>query len=230
MSGLCGWIGDLSVGFSASQVLTDMMSAMTGHADETDFINMLTHGAIGAKSGGNSSLTVTADERVFVLVGTPEWTTPELRDLCAEGGAGRALAKAYDTRGTELFQDLQGAFGLAIIDSDKREAIFAVDRFGLQTLRYCWINEATFAFASQCDALCTHPHFRAEVSAQQVFDYLHFNVIPGEKTIYSKINKLLPGHYMEYSNGNIEVRPYFKLQYDLLFIYSDRAEAGATAS
>jgi asparagine synthase (glutamine-hydrolysing) len=191
-----------------------MMSAMTGHADETDFINVLTHGAIGVKSARNSSLIVTADERVFVLVGTPEWTTPQLHDLCAEGGAGRALAKAYDTRGTDFFQDLHGAFALAIIDSGKREAIFAVDRFGLQTLRYGWIDETTFAFASQCDALCAHPDFRAEVSAQQVFDYLHFNVIPGEETIYSKINKLLPGHYITYSNEKIEVRPYFKLQYD----------------
>ena len=215
MPGLCGWIGDPPPLDAAPQVLAAIMSDLPGYASGADREFLLPHqDAAGGQTQGEGNQFKSPDGQIFLIIGRSRWMESGLRDLSVDGGDARVLAHAYDEMGVDFLGHLHGAFALAIIDPTRRTALLAIDRFGFETLRYALLDQATLVFASHSDALSNHPGLRPEISSQSIFDYLYFSTVPGERTIYRNIKKLLPGHYLLFENGRISTRPYYGLRYD----------------
>lgn len=107
-----------------------------------------------------------------------------------------ALARAFKERGASALDSIGGDFAIAVWDRSKQRGLIAVDRIGVRQLFYARI-EGGLAFASNADALLRHPGVRRELSAQALFDYLYFHVVPGPQTIYRDVQRLPPGHFLE---------------------------------
>jgi asparagine synthase (glutamine-hydrolysing) len=105
------------------------------------------------------------------------------------------ILKMYEEYGTECINKLNGMFAFLIYDKKRKQVIAARDHFGIKPL-YFYKNNDTFLFASEIKALLKYPEVKAEVNQQGLNDYLTFQFILGENTLFQDIYKLSPGHFM----------------------------------
>ncbi|MGZ8224443.1 MAG: asparagine synthetase B family protein, partial [Methylobacter sp.] len=69
-------------------------------------------------------------------------------------------------------------------------------------------------FASQLDQIVGHPGVKAEIDPQAIFNYLYFHMIPSPGSIYLGVEKLQPGEFVEFNDGQINRDFYWQLAYN----------------
>src|SRR5690606_24219098 len=84
----------------------------------------------------------------------------------------------------------------------------ARDRFGEKPL---FLHEDAHGlyFASEIKALLRMPGLRAEVDLQSVWDYLAYRYVPGPKTLFRGIRKLMPGTIAIWERGLLRETRYW---------------------
>ena len=124
------------------------------------------------------------------------------------------LLYSYIKWGKKCLSRFQGMFSFCILDKLKHLCFLSRDHFGIKPL-YIYQDEVKIAFASEIKALTKLEYFNSEINIDSLDDYLWLSYIPGPKTIYKRILKLEPGHYMIIDHkGNISHKErYFKPEF-----------------
>jgi asparagine synthase (glutamine-hydrolysing) len=139
------------------------------------------------------------------VTGAPVFTSPHLRKLTANFGAGIAWRAACFEQGIAgAAASTSGAFSVGLSDGLGRTSL-AVDRFAMHTLCYRLVN-GELRFAPRADTLADS---QTEIDPQAIFDYLFFHTIPSPRTIYKGIYRLPPAHCAEFEGGVLSVAPYW---------------------
>jgi asparagine synthase (glutamine-hydrolysing) len=99
----------------------------------------------------------------------------------------------WEAEGPACLQRLNGMFALVIWDRDRDILFAARDRLGIKPL-YWWADEGQIVFASEIKALLRHPAIPATADFQSLSDYLTFQCVLGDGTLFRGIHKLLPAH------------------------------------
>ncbi|HRR05634.1 MAG TPA: asparagine synthase-related protein, partial [Candidatus Woesebacteria bacterium] len=60
-----------------------------------------------------------------------------------------------------------------------------------------------------------HPNFSKEFNAERLPEYLAFEYIPDEGTLFKNVNKLLSGHCLIYENGKLSIKQYFDYNFNI---------------
>ncbi len=103
------------------------------------------------------------------------------------------LAHGFAQWGIEkLLEKIDGMYAIAILDRRTRELHLARDRFGEKPLFYCY-TQGRFAYSSNMLALAALPWFSNEIDSQSLDRYLALHFIPGDRTIFTGIKRVLPG-------------------------------------
>lgn len=214
MSGLCGWIGDSNRIRHPGETLDKMVSGLPRVEDSR------TRRFCEPSAGlAISSYAVTGDwleqpDLLVAIKGDPVWRDDRLAGVAKERGQALALARAYSEHRTALFEKLRGSFSLAIVDRAAQQALLAIDRLGTQPLCYAHCEQDGLVFGSSTDSVRAHPAVTATVAPQSIFDYFHFvDRIPAPRTIYREQQKLLPGQYLFFDRGRIELTRYWHMPY-----------------
>ena len=108
------------------------------------------------------------------------------------------IVHGYEEWGHRVLDRLRGMFAIALWDRRRRRALLARDRLGIKPL-YLWRHAGEIAFASELKALELLPGFPAEVDPLAVTRYLAFGYVPDPLTIWAGVEKLPPGHYLEWN-------------------------------
>jgi asparagine synthase (glutamine-hydrolysing) len=116
----------------------------------------------------------------------------------------------YEEMGAECVQKLRGMFGLAIYDRTKRKLVLARDRLGKKPLHYALLKDKLY-FGSEIKSILSVAPELAEVNAQGLLEYLYYGYVPDPITAFTGIQKLPPGHLLEFENGKIQIRQYWDL-------------------
>ena len=103
--------------------------------------------------------------------------------------------------GRELLPRLRGMFAFALWDRRAGVLFCARDMFGIKPLYYCRCADGTLLFASEIKAFLDHPSFARRLNAAQLPLYLSCQYSPGRDTFFAGVQKLLPGHFLEFSDG-----------------------------
>lgn len=125
------------------------------------------------------------------------------------------LLYLYIEEGAACLQKLNGFFAFAIYDKDKDHLFIARDRFGIKPLLY-YQDEDKVIFASEMKSVLAYG-IEKELDYNSLYQYLQFNYIPAPHSIFRKVRKLLPGHYMEISKANdprVKIRQYYQIPFD----------------
>mgnify|MGYP000600241325 FL=1 len=85
-----------------------------------------------------------------------------------------------------------GMFAFALWDRQEQKIHLVRDRVGVKPLYY-GIVEKTFFFGSQLKSFYPHPHWKAKINPKAVAEFLAYNYIPGQISIYENIRKVTPG-------------------------------------
>jgi asparagine synthase (glutamine-hydrolysing) len=101
------------------------------------------------------------------------------------------IVHLYEEEGTEMFSRMNGMFALAVADFNQKKLILARDRLGKKPLFY-YADKEHVVFASEIKSLILHPSVPRELDDFALYDYLSFNYIPGERTMFKQIKRIPP--------------------------------------
>lgn len=111
------------------------------------------------------------------------------------------LLHGWEQWGRELLPRLRGMFAFALWDRRAQVLFCARDMFGIKPLYYCRCADGTLLFASEIKAFLDHPSFEKQLNTAQLSLYLSCQYSPGRDTFFAGVQKLLPGHFLEFSEG-----------------------------
>ena len=157
-----------------------------------------------------------SDEGRFALVYNGEiYNFRSLRDELEGKGhrfRGRSdtevVLHAYIEWGIAAFDKLEGMFALAVWDNAERRLRVARDRFGIKPLYYHRTAKGDVLFGSEIKAILTVGEVEPRADWQGVHEYLYYCAALGGNTMYSGIDKLLPGHVLTVDAAGSSVAPY----------------------
>ena len=119
----------------------------------------------------------------------------------------------YEEYGSHAPEYLNGMFCFAIWDSHKRQVFIARDRIGIKQLYYSE-NQNGIIFGSEIKAILCNKSVNRKMNSDAVNDYFSFLYVPSPNTIYSGIKKLPPACYMLIKDSKIQIKKYWKLNYN----------------
>lgn len=125
------------------------------------------------------------------------------------------ILHAYRRWGRECVSRLRGMFAFALWDEANRSLFCARDRFGIKPFYYTRVDGVVY-FASEAKALL--PFLRhIATDPRALAEYLTFQYTLGEHTLFEGISQLLPGHHLEVKGGELTVRRYWDVRYEIDF-------------
>jgi asparagine synthase (glutamine-hydrolysing) len=113
------------------------------------------------------------------------------------------IIHAYEEWGPDCLLRFRGMFAFAIWDRDRRELFCARDRLGIKPFYYA-LRNGHFIFGSEIKALLKHPALSAKFEDSLLPEYLAFGYTSGDRTLFSGVRKLMPGHWLKVRAGATE--------------------------
>lgn len=190
-----------------------MLNRASGWSEKPSAIHTGDEGALAIRGNSTNQKLHHSDDVWAVIEGNPSWQDTQLGDIARNKGASHALAEGFRRHGKEVLQKIHGEFSLCVMQPANRYAMLAIDRIGIRPLAYTR-TENHLVFGSQVTSLLVHPAVQSTVSAQGVFNYLYFHMVPSPSTIFQGIEKLGPGEYLEYQNGKAVREAYWHVEFN----------------
>lgn len=122
------------------------------------------------------------------------------------------LLKLYIREKEKALSRLNGFYAFCIYDKEAQTFFVARDRYGIKPLLYVF-DEDKFIFASEMKTIVQYG-IDKELDYASMHTFFQLNYIPAPDTIYSKVKKLLPGHYLKVSRKKIGYEKYYQIPYD----------------
>jgi len=167
-------------------------------------------------SGGHQPV-FNEDRTIWVVFNGEIYNFPALRKEL-EGRGHRfstntdteVIVHLYEDMGAECVQRLRGMFAFALYDDRNHRLLLARDRLGKKPLHYA-LSKGRLLFGSEIKTILSVEPGLAQVNSDALLQYFYFGYIPDPATAFSPIQKLAPGHILEFEAGNIAVRKYWDL-------------------
>jgi len=119
---------------------------------------------------------------------------------------------AYRKWGTDCVNHLRGMFSFALWDEEKQSLFCARDRFGIKPFYYTMVD-GIFYFASEVKTLLPFVE-QIETDLDGFKDYLTFQFCLAGKTLFKGVQELLPAHFLQVSNGRVQIERYWEVYYE----------------
>ncbi len=113
---------------------------------------------------------------------------------------------------TGCFAKLRGMFGVALWSRPARRLVLARDRMGIKPLYIARVKK-DLLFGSELKALFVHPELDRRLSLSGLDCYLSLNYPPCPWTLANGIEKLPPGHWLEWRDGAVRGEAYWRLPF-----------------
>lgn len=124
------------------------------------------------------------------------------------------LLHGYEEWGKALLPKLRGMFAFVIWDKNEKKLFGARDIFGIKPFFY-YLKGNNFLFGSEIKSFLANPLFEKEFNAERLPEYLCFEYLPDNETLFKHVYKVTPGTCFTWQNGNLETETYFKPKFDI---------------
>ena len=124
-------------------------------------------------------------------------------DCCWRGYSDtETLLKGFDVWGIKatIIKTI-GMFAMSIWDAKEESLTLLRDRLGEKPLYYGWQNDVLL-FGSELSSIKQHPNFSAEIDRRALSLLIRQGYIPAPYSIYSGIEKLMPGTILVYNKDS----------------------------
>lgn len=119
----------------------------------------------------------------------------------------------YEEKQEKCLEDLRGMFALAIYDTRRRRLFAARDHLGQKPLYYYHQGD-TFAFASEIKSLLALKPELREMDPRALYEYLTIRIITPPRSMFTRVRKLPPAHWLTFENGQLTIQRYWQLNYE----------------
>ncbi len=166
-------------------------------------------------AGGHQPMS-DAEETVWVIFNGEIYNYRELRaELQTKGHRFRTksdtevIIHGYKEWGTDVFNHLNGMFGLAIWDAPNERLVVARDAMGIKLIYYK-IDKGSLTFGSEIRAILAAENCKPEVDPVALNLFLRFRYTPSPLTIIQDIRKLAPGTMLVLERGGCREERWYK--------------------
>jgi asparagine synthase (glutamine-hydrolysing) len=157
-------------------------------------------------AGGHQPMS-DAEETVWIIFNGEIYNYRELRaELQSKGHRFRTnsdtevIIHGYKQWGTDVFNHLNGMFGLAIWDVPNQRLVLARDAMGIKLIYYK-IDNGKLTFGSEIRPILAAQDSKPEVDPIALKLFLRFRYTPSPLTIFQGIRKLAPGTMLVVEKG-----------------------------
>ena len=113
---------------------------------------------------------------------------------------------------TACFERLRGMFAVALWSERGHRLVLARDRVGIKPLYFCRLGSEIY-FGSELKAIFEHPEIPRRLNLEALAHYLSLNYVPCPHTLAEGIEKLPPGHLLDWCDGQMRVEPWWRLEF-----------------
>lgn len=145
------------------------------------------------------------------------------RALCQELGIDPSLSraqreeeillKAYETWGGRMADHLYGMFAFALWDEEEQKLFCLRDQFGTKPFYYYRTEDNRLLTGTTIRGIMAQPGFKKELNQEMLQLYLSLTYVAGENTFFKGLKKLLPGRYLIWQNGELQIERYWKPEF-----------------
>lgn len=175
---------------------------------------------IDAFTSYNSWVTVYGEDKfentgISVILDSDIYNSEELSKLVGNELQSDAhlISLLYLKYGLQTFEKLRGPFSICIIDKKNQKLVVVTDRFGIKPVVY-YTDRKHLIFGPRIRTILSLPQSKTkEIDYEAVIDYINLSAIPTPKTIYKKVRKLPPGHFLVIKKD--ELSPHISKYYDI---------------
>lgn len=227
MCGICGYVSNKSLGKKLLKKMNDKISYRGPNADGYYIDNLGENKEIGLahkrlaildlSSSANQPMTSKNGDIILIFNGEI-YNYIILREELQEKGYlfntnsdTEVIINGYLEYGINIVNKLNGMFAIALFDKREGTLYLIRDHIGVKPLYY-YKDNTDLVFASELKPIMEFPGFQKKLDMNSLDMYLYHGYITGEKSIFKSVYKLLPGHYLKYKNGVIELKEYWSVK------------------
>jgi asparagine synthase (glutamine-hydrolysing) len=118
------------------------------------------------------------------------------------------IVHLYEESADAFQKDLRGMYAIAVWDSVRRRLTLVRDRLGIKPL-YITEGELGLAFASEIKALLAAGVVEPRLDRQAAELFLAYGYVPGPRTLFEGVRKLMPATLLVYEAGTASHRTYW---------------------
>lgn len=119
------------------------------------------------------------------------------------------LVKAYAAWGSKMADHMYGMFAFALWDEEKEELFCLRDQFGTKPFYYYQTADGSLLYGTSIRRIMEQPGFVKELNEEMLQLYLSLTYVAGEDTFFKGVKKLLPGRYLVWKDGKMEIKRYW---------------------
>ena len=123
----------------------------------------------------------------------------------------------WEEKAEACLDDLRGMFALAIWDERRQELFLARDRVGKKPLYYHQLADGGLVFGSEIKAILQHRGVPRHPNLAAIDHFLTLQYVPSPLTAFEGVMRIPPGSWLRWSNGRVEVKRYWRLDYSKKF-------------
>ena len=141
------------------------------------------------------------------------------RDLCSELNIDPALPRterelalitsAYEKWRHDIADHLYGMFAFAIWDEQNSELFCVRDHFGTKPFYYYQTSDGRLLCSTMIRNIMKDEGFVKEINTDMLQIYMSLTYVAGEDTFFKGVKKLMPGHWLSFKNGSLELHRYW---------------------
>ena len=127
------------------------------------------------------------------------------------------ILHGYEEYGKKILDKLRGMFAFVIWDKNTETLFGARDIFGVKPFYY-YQRGGEFFFGSEIKSFLSHPAFHKELREDRIPEYLSYEYLPDEETLFRDVFKLPGSHCftLDLKNGNkLSIEKYYNIEYKL---------------
>ncbi|MCC3356385.1 asparagine synthase (glutamine-hydrolyzing) [Bacillus sp. REN16] len=228
---MCGFVGfaDSKLEIDKVKVINEMMDTIIHRGPDSGNYFSDDHTTLGFRrlsiidlSDEGSQPMLNEDGSCVLVFNGEIYNYQELREDLIEkghifksGSDSEVVVHAYEEYGVDLLQKVRGMFAFAIWDKNNESMFLARDFFGIKPLYYTQnTTDNSLIFGSEIKSFLKQPAFKKELNKDAIKPYLTFQYSVLDETFFKGVYKLKPGHYMLYKKGNIEIKPYWDIDFN----------------
>ena len=248
MCGIAGWFSPRPVdGDDDERLLRRMLAKLIHRGPDGSGILLDKHAALAHcrlaiidLETGRQPMTVN-DGNLALVYNGEIYNYRELRKELASHGIRfrtesdtEVILHTYHVHGSAGFSRLRGMFAFALWDRQQSKAMLVRDSMGIKPLFYHITDGRRLIFASEAKAILPGMEHKSALDTNSLHLLLNFRYLPGDKTMFTGIRQLPPGHILYWNSNDGHHLESFTTQQsvtvdDPLEILADSVKAHLTA-
>lgn len=229
MCGIVGYLGSFNTN-SGTTVINNMNNQIIHRGPDDQGIHVENNIALGMRRLSivdiqHGHQPMYDENKDFIIIFNGEiYNHGELRETLKNNGVlfntdsdTEVILKSYIYYGDKFIHNLNGMFSFAIYNKKDKKIIIYRDRMGVKPLYYYFNKEdKVFLFGSELKSIVKSGVFSKDkqIENTELSNFLTLRYTSHKKSIWKNINKLTPGHYLEFNLENFNIKANKYWQYD----------------